>query len=313
MNNLPVDLNLLVLFDAVLRHRSVSRAAEAVGLSQPAVSNGLRRLREHFHDRLFVRTAEGMMPTPAAEALGGTVSAALAQLGAGLARRRAFDPGAETRTFTLIVTDIGEIVFLPRLLDTARRDAPRVSFRTVHLPAAATQRALESGDADLAVGFVPDLTAGVFQQRLFATEYVCMARSDHPAIGDRVTRAQFMGATHAVADAEGTGHYVVAQALARLKPAPRIGPRPAVPRAAPDRRRERHGRDRAAAARARAAPGGEREAARAPAQAAAHRDPAVLARAVPRRPREPVAPRDAGPPLQGRAVDLECKRQRLTA
>src|SRR5262245_45156503 len=223
MNNLPVDLNLLVLFDAVLRHRSVSRAAEAVGLSQPAVSNGLRRLREHFHDRLFVRTADGMVPTPTAEALGGTVSAALAQIGAGLARRRAFDPRAERRTFTLIMTDIGEIVFLPRLLETARRNAPGTSFRTVHLPAAATRRALETGAADLAVGFVPDLKAGVFQQRLFATEYVCMARADHPAIGDRVTRAQFMAATHAVADAEGTGHYVVAQALARLKPAPRIG------------------------------------------------------------------------------------------
>jgi len=223
MNNLPVDLNLLVLFDAVLRHRSVSRAAEAVGLSQPAVSNGLRRLREHFHDRLFVRTADGMVPTPAAEALGGTVSAALAQIGAGLARRRAFDPRAERRTFTLIMTDIGEIVFLPRLLETAKRGAPGISFRTVHLPAAATRRALETGEADLAVGYVPDLEAGVFQQRLFATEYVCMARADHPAIGDRVTRAQFMAATHAVADAEGTGHYVVAQALARLKPAPRIG------------------------------------------------------------------------------------------
>jgi DNA-binding transcriptional LysR family regulator len=222
MNNLP-DLNLLVVFDAVLRHRSVSRAAEAVGLSQPAVSNGLRRLREHFHDRLFVRTAEGMVPTPAAEALGGTVSAALAQIGAGLARRTAFDPRAERRTFTLIMTDIGEIVFLPRLLETAKRAAPGISFRTVHLPAPATRRALETGEADLAVGFVPDLSAGVFQQRLFATEYVCMARADHPAIGDRVTRAQFMAATHAVADAEGTGHYVVAQALARLRPAPRIG------------------------------------------------------------------------------------------
>jgi DNA-binding transcriptional LysR family regulator len=222
MNNLP-DLNLLVVFDAVLRHRSVSRAAEAIGLSQPAVSNGLRRLREHFHDRLFVRTAEGMAPTPAAEALGGTVSAALAQIGAGLARRSAFDARAERRTFTLIVTDIGEIVFLPRLLDTAKHEAPGISFRTVHLPAAATRRALETGAADLAVGFVPDLKAGVFQQRLFATEYVCMARADHPSIGERVTRAQFVAATHAVADAEGTGHYVVAQALARLKPAPRIG------------------------------------------------------------------------------------------
>src|SRR5512134_812475 len=130
MNNLP-DLNLLVLFDAVLRHRSVSRAAEAVGLSQPAVSNGLRRLREHFHDRLFVRTAEGMVPTPAAEALGGTVSAALAQIRAGFARRGVFDPRAEQRTFTLIMTDIGEIVFLPRLLETAKREAAGISFRTV--------------------------------------------------------------------------------------------------------------------------------------------------------------------------------------
>jgi DNA-binding transcriptional LysR family regulator len=164
-----------------------------------------------------------MVPTPAAEALGGTVSAALAQIGAGLARRSAFDARAERRTFTLIVTDIGEIVFLPRLLDTAKREAPGISFRTVHLPAAATRRALETGAADLAVGFVPDLKAGVFQQRLFATEYVCMARADHPSIGERVTRAQFVAATHAVADAEGTGHYVVAQALARLKPAPRIG------------------------------------------------------------------------------------------
>jgi DNA-binding transcriptional LysR family regulator len=222
MNNLP-DLNLLVVFDAVLRHRSVSRAAEAVGLSQPAVSNGLRRLREHFHDRLFVRTAEGMVPTPAAEALGGSVSAALAQIGAGLARRAAFDTRVEQRTFTLIMTDIGEIVFLPRLLETAKRAAPGISFRTVQLPAAATRRALETGEVDLAVGFVPDLKAGVFQQRLFTTEYVCMARADHPSIGDRVTRAQFMAATHAVADAEGTGHYVVAQALARLRPAPRVG------------------------------------------------------------------------------------------
>lgn len=223
MNTPRVDLNLLLVFDAVLRHRSVSRAAEAVGLSQPAVSNGLRRLREHFHDRLFVRTAEGMVPTPAAEALGSTVTAALAQLGAGLARRAAFDPRAERRTFTLIVTDIGEIVFLPRLLEMAKREAPGIAFRTVHLPAPATRRALETGEADLAVGYVPDLETGVFQQRLFSTEYVCMARADHPTIGERVTRAEFMAATHAIADAEGTGHYVVAQALARLRPPPRIG------------------------------------------------------------------------------------------
>ncbi len=83
-NNRPLDLNLLVVFDAVNRHRNVSRAAESIGLSQPAVSNALRRLRAHLKDRLFVRTAAGMMPTAAAEELGGTVSAALSQITNGL-------------------------------------------------------------------------------------------------------------------------------------------------------------------------------------------------------------------------------------
>ncbi len=223
MNKLPLDFNLLLVFDAVRRHRNVSRAAEAIGLSQPAVSNALRRLREQLHDRLFVRTAAGMMPTAVAEELGGTVSGALAQLSASLARRRGFDPANETRTFTLIMTDIGQIVLLPRLLEATRRAAPAVTLRTVHLPTTETRRALESGAVDLATVFAPDLKGGIYQQRLFFTDYVCIVRRDHPTIGDTITAAQFLAGTHVVAEAEGTGHYVVARALARLRPAPRVG------------------------------------------------------------------------------------------
>jgi DNA-binding transcriptional LysR family regulator len=222
MNNRPIDLNLLLVFDAVNRHRNVSRAAESIGLSQPAVSNALRRLRAHLKDRLFVRTAAGMMPTAAAEELGGSVSAALSQITNGLVRR-GFDPATESRTFTLLMTDIGNTVFLPKLLDVVNREAPAVAIRTVHLPAPETRHALESGTVDLATAFVPELRSGVMQQRLFVTDYVCIVRRDHPTIRHRMSRAQFLGATHIIAEAAGTGHSVVASALARLRPSPRIG------------------------------------------------------------------------------------------
>jgi DNA-binding transcriptional LysR family regulator len=223
MNVLPLDLNLLVVFDAVWRYRNVSRAAEAVGLSQPAVSNALRRLREHFHDPLFVRSASGMLPTTTAQELGATVSEALARISGGLARRHAFVAASAARTFTIIMTDVGEIVFLPRLLEHCKREAPGVSIRTVQMRADETRSALESGAVDLAVGFVPDLRTGVYQQRLFETEYVCIVRRSHPRIGERITRTEFQAARHAIAEAEGTGHYVVERTLSRLKPRPQIG------------------------------------------------------------------------------------------
>lgn len=223
MNISSIDLNLLVAFDAVWRLKSVSRAADAVGLSQPALSNALRRLRHQFHDPLFIRTAHGMLPTPAAQELGQCVSAALSQIDAGLRRRRAFDPKSDERTFAIIMTDIGEIVFLPKLLERCRREAPGISIRTIQLSADATSTALEAGEVDLAIGFMPDLRSNVYQQRLFTTEYVCIARKDHPAIRDRMNRRVFSQALHAVAEATGTGHYVVEQKLDRLGLRRRIG------------------------------------------------------------------------------------------
>ena len=223
MNIGRLDLNLLTVFDAVWRLNSVSDAAEEIGLSQPAASNAIRRLRAHFGDRLFVRTAEGMRPTPLADELGPLVSTALAQIQSGLRRRRTFDARAETRTYTIIMTDVGNIVFMPPLLRHLRANAPGLSIRTVQLSADATQRALESGAVDLAIGFMPDLKAGVYQQQLFMTEYVCIVRNAHPVIRGRISRKQFLDASHAVAEAAGTGHYVVEEQLARLGVQRRIG------------------------------------------------------------------------------------------
>lgn len=212
-----LDLNLLAVFDAVLRERSVTRAAESLGLTQPTVSNALRRLREHFADPLFVRTAHGVLPTPAAEEIGRGVSAALEALDASLREPRRFAPDRASREFTIIMTDVGEVVFLPRLLDHLRKHAPSVRLRTVQRPAALTPRALEAGEVDLAIGFQPDLVSGVYQQRLFGTEYVCIARRSHPGFDDRRSgRKAFLDARHVIAEAEGTGHYVVEQEFARL-------------------------------------------------------------------------------------------------
>lgn len=223
MNIDRLDLNLLAVFDAVWRLKSVSQAAEELGLSQPATSNAVRRLREHFSDRLFVRTADGMQPTPLAQELGPLLSTALAQIQSSLQRRREFNARDETRTYTIIMTDVGDIVFLPPLLGYLKANAPGISLRTVQLSADATQRALESGAVDLAIGFMPDLKSGVYQQQLFTTEYVCIVRRSHPAIRGRLTRKQFLDATHAVAEAAGTGHYVVEEQLARLGVRRRIG------------------------------------------------------------------------------------------
>src|SRR6266567_3629646 len=195
MNVAQLDLNLLGVFDAVWRLKSVSRAAVDLGLSQPATSNAIRRLRAHFGDRLFVRTADGMLPTPLAEEIGPVVSGALGQIRLGLQRRREFDPREVARTYTIIMTDIGEIVFLPALLRHLKEAAPGISLRIVQLSTAETPRALQSGAVDLAIGFMPDLKTGVYQQLLFTTDYVCIVRADHPTIRERMTRQQFLGST----------------------------------------------------------------------------------------------------------------------
>jgi DNA-binding transcriptional LysR family regulator len=223
MNVSSLDLNLLTVFDAVWRLKSVSRAAAEIGLSQPAASNGLRRLREHFRDRLFVRIADGMLPTPVAKELGPVISDALSRIHVSLRRRRDFVPRVEQRTFTIIMTDIGEIVFLPSLLRYIKDHAPGISVRTAQLSSDKTRLALESGDVDLAIGYIPQIKSGLYQQRLFNTEYVCIVRKDHPAIGAMLTRKQFLTATHAVADAAGTGHHIVEKQLERLGIHRRIG------------------------------------------------------------------------------------------
>jgi DNA-binding transcriptional LysR family regulator len=202
-----VDLNLLVVFAALAEQRSVTRAAEALGLSQPATSAALARLRVLLADPLFVRAGSDMRPTPRAAQLAGPIRRVLDAVKEEILLAQAFDPATTDRLFTVLTPDIGEMNFLPRVLAHLASSAPGANLKAQSMPPHAAAEALESGAADLAVGYFPDLhRAGFFQQRLFRNEHVCILRRDHPTIGKSLTLKQFLAASHAVVRPEGREH-----------------------------------------------------------------------------------------------------------
>jgi len=204
-----IDLNLLVVFNQMLMERKVSGAAEKLGLTQPAVSNALNRLRKLLGDELFLRTTRGMEPTPYARQLAEPIAYALGTIQDTLNFRSTFDPASSTRTFTVGMTDIGEIYFLPRLMELTARVAPGVSINTVRNTAVNLRDEMETGHVDLAIGLLPQLSAGFFQRRLFTQKYVCMFRRGHELDGRKLTLEAFRKADHVVAVSAGTGHGVV--------------------------------------------------------------------------------------------------------
>jgi DNA-binding transcriptional LysR family regulator len=206
MNIKSIDLNLLIVFDALLRDRNVTLAAQRVGISQPAMSNALARLRKTFGDRLFVRTAHGMEPTPYAEQLAIPLRGACELVAKALALDAGFDASASNRSFTFYMSDIGEIVFLPALLKRLAGCAPGIRAKVIRIPERNLQEAMASGDVDLAVGLFPSLKAGFFQQRLYRDTFVCVARLDHPIFRKAITRKDYLNATHAIVESAGTGH-----------------------------------------------------------------------------------------------------------
>lgn len=208
-----LDLNLLKVLEALLRTLSVTQAAQQLGLSQSATSHALQRLRTSLGDPLFVRTSKGLQPTSHALVISEPVQEALRLLGSCMQSAVAFDPASTTRTFTLFITDIGDVVLLPPLLAHFREHAPLARLRTLGSSYKEIARQLESGNVDIAVTVLPKLGAGFYQQTLFRERYVCIVRRDHPGIGERMAAEQFRQASHALVTAEGTGHEVIEQVL----------------------------------------------------------------------------------------------------
>lgn len=206
------DLNLLRIFEALWRHRHVGRAAIGLDLSQPAFSYSLKRLREQIGDPLFVKTRAGMQPTAAAVQLAPVVAAILEQVRDQLLPVQSFDPATSSRTFTLSSSDIGEMVFLPKLLHHISQLAPKVNIRMYTGRHAELMRAMESGELDLMTGYFPDnVGSDIFQQRLFSHGFLCLARAGHPHIGKKLTKQAFLSLPHAVIRAEGRSQEIVEQ------------------------------------------------------------------------------------------------------
>lgn len=209
-----MDLRLLSVFDEVAKTRSVSRAADALGLGQPAVSIALARLREHFGDPLFVRVGSFMEPTPLARDLVQPMRQARAAVEQAFGHRSRFEPHSTTRSFTIGMSDISQVVLLPALWARLLAAAPGVMVDVQPL-SAETPRQLESGEADLAIGFLPQLQAGFYQQALFPQRYVCLVRAGHPRVRGSLSRAAYEAEAHVVVSGSGTGHPIVERELAR--------------------------------------------------------------------------------------------------
>jgi DNA-binding transcriptional LysR family regulator len=177
----------------VYRLRSVSRAADRLGLTQPAASQGLTRLRALVHDPLFMRAPGGVRPTPRADRLAPAVASALSTLQAALGEAAQFDPAQSRRSFRLHMSDIGEGRFLPELMVALREQAPGVRLETLPLPREGIADALEAGRIDFAVGFLP-MVKETRQTELLRDRYVVLLRGGHPFLRKRRTGAQLLQA-----------------------------------------------------------------------------------------------------------------------
>lgn len=209
-----LDLDWLGVFVEVYKTQSVSRAALALGLEQASASIVLNKLRRHFDDPLFSRTSAGMEPTPRAQKIYPEVVAALLYLDKARGASGAFLPQQAKREFRICMTDISEIVLLPRLINHLQKTAPGLVVEAEKI-SPESRRRMEAGETDLAVGFTPDLEAGFYQQALFAQDFVCLAASNHPRIGAKLTRKAFSAEGHILVKASSTGHSIVEKVMAQ--------------------------------------------------------------------------------------------------
>ena len=227
LNFRTLDLNLLRVFDEVMSERSLTRAAHNLALTQPAVSNAMRRLREALGDELLQRKGQGIEPTPRAMTLWPDVRAALSQLQMTLAPRQ-FDLGTATDTFVVAMADATAGELIPNFVETLEKDAPGISLHLMPLTTRDPRRLLEDETVDLAVGYFPaviaDLTAraqvgkavNFRHERVYDGEYVCVMRHDHPMASGPLTLAQYCAARHLLVSYSGQAYGFVDEALNAL-------------------------------------------------------------------------------------------------
>ncbi len=210
-----IDLNLLPVFEAMVQEQNVTMAAKRMGITQSALSNALGRLRTYFEDPLFVKTRQGMLPTPRALELAGPLRDAMTLMRAAAAQKsKAFDPSTSNRAFRIYMTDVGEMVFLPGLMKHLRAKGFSVQIETAQLDSADVAEQLTSGEIDFAIGYLPDLGKPVAEASLFREHYVCMTRKDYTENGaNKLTLKRFLAASHVLISSMGSGHQIIERTL----------------------------------------------------------------------------------------------------
>jgi len=211
-----VDLNLFVVFDTVYAERNLSRAARVLHITQPAVSNALKRLRAAFSDPLFVRTPRGVAPTPVADNIAGRVREALNMLNISLTEGEKFTPRSSEKVFALGMHDVDEAVIVPRLMERLGNAAPGVSLECISVPRTELERELGSGNLDFALD-VPLFSVPLLCRELISAErYVCAMRQGHPMAAKPLTLERYLGLHHIHVSTrrQGVGH--IDRALERL-------------------------------------------------------------------------------------------------
>ncbi len=224
LNFRTLDLNLLRVFDVVMAERNLTRAAERLSLTQPAVSNALKRLRDAVGEDLLTRAPSGVKPTPRAEALWPEVRAALDHLRAALAPG-AFDPATDAASFRIAMADSTAAMFMPPLVAQIEQSQALANLRVLPLTTRDPTVMLERGDADLAIGYFPETVAHLLSQgrdsllrqaRLHDSEYVCVMRRGHPLAERELTLDDYCAAHHLLVSFSGRAHGFVDQALSAL-------------------------------------------------------------------------------------------------
>lgn len=207
------DLNLLYVFEAMWRDRSVTLAAENLGVTQAAVSSALKRMRQEHSDKMFAQVGRRMEPTPYAVAVSHQLLTALAMVRAASSTPAPFDPATSRRQFTIRTRDVGEVVCFPKIFRKVAQEAPTVRLRTAFQPIDDTIGGLASGRLDLALGFLPSLETSIHRRPLFVQHYVCVMRAQHPLAKRRLTREMLRNLDHLLVEYSGSGHLVIERAL----------------------------------------------------------------------------------------------------
>lgn len=207
------DLNLLYVFEALWRDRSVTGAAESLGLTQAAVSGSLKRLRAEYDDKLFTLVGRKMEPTPLAISVAPPLLDSLALVRRTHTGGARFDPMAAKRMFTVRTRDIGEAVCLPKVLEALDRTAPEIRLRTVFRPIPETLFGLSNGQIDLALGFLPSLETDIHRRLLFTQTYACVMRSGHPLAAVDLTPEMLREHDHLLVEYSGSDHRFLEKAL----------------------------------------------------------------------------------------------------